>query len=104
MHRMRFEMESKGAHSPRGLADAEIVAEELSLLFDGVQGHAICLVDAAGKVSTWNRGAQRLIGWSEQEAVGSEAAFFYPPDAIVAGKPAEHLAEAVRYGRLEAEE
>ena len=82
----------------------EAVAEELSLLFDGVQGHAICLVDAAGKVSSWNRGAERLIGWSEQEAVGSDAAIFYPPEAIDVGRPAEHLSEAARCGRFEAEE
>ncbi|MBK6411626.1 PAS domain S-box protein [Sphingopyxis sp.] len=90
--------------APRGAVGAEIVAEELSLLFDGVQGHAICLLDATGKVSTWNQGAHRLIGWSEKDAVGSDTAIFYPSDAVDAGKPAEHLAEAARRGRLEAEE
>ncbi len=90
--------------APGGAVGAEVVAEELRLLFEGVQGHAICLFDAAGKVSNWNQGAHRLIGWSEKDAVGSDAAIFYPPEAVDAGKPAEHLAEAARCGRLEAEE
>ncbi|HEY3662071.1 MAG TPA: response regulator [Chthoniobacterales bacterium] len=33
---------------------------------------AIVISDAAGKISYWNRGAERLYGWSREEATGRE--------------------------------
>ena len=85
-------------------AEAALLAEELNLLIDGAQGHAIYLLDAEGRVTIWNKGAERLKGWCEEEVVGKSAAIFYPPDSIASGKPAEDLAIAAREGRFEAED
>lgn len=78
-------------------------AEELSLLIDGAQGHAIYMLDAEGMVTIWNRGAERLKGWSEAEVVGRSAAIFYPADAIADGKPERDLARARSEGKFEEE-
>lgn len=87
--------------SDRNAAD---VAEELNLLIDGAHGHAIYMLDAAGYVTIWNQGAERLKGWSEAEALGQHTSLFYPPDSRASGKPEADLGRACADGRLEEED
>lgn len=77
------------------------LTEELNLLIDGAQDYAIYMLDPDGLVSIWNRGAERLIGWTEAEMVGRSATIFYPSDAVEAGKPAAVLAAARDRGKIE---
>ncbi|WP_231735861.1 MULTISPECIES: PAS domain-containing sensor histidine kinase [unclassified Sphingopyxis] len=101
---MRRRVHESDHRAARRDAEAALVAEELNLLIDGAQGHAIYLLDAEGRVTIWNKGAERLKGWREEEVVGKDAAIFYPPDAVAAGKPGGDLAVAAREGRLEMED
>lgn len=87
----------------RAVAASE-TADELNLLIDGATDHAIYMLDPDGRVTIWNKGAERLMGWSEAEAVGQPIAFFYPPEAVAAGKPAADLDRARQEGRFEEEE
>ena len=57
----------------------------------------------SGRVTIWNRGAERIKGWAEAEIIGRDFAIFYPADDIAAGKPAADLARAHRDGRIEEE-
>jgi two-component system sensor kinase FixL len=82
---------------------ANEVAEELNLLIDGAHGQAIYMLDPEGKVTIWNKGAERLKGWTEDEAVGLHSSVFYPADAVGAGKPQADLALARAEGRLQEE-
>ena len=84
--------------------EAMLAAEELNLLIDGAQGHAIYMLDPTGHVTIWNSGAERLKGWSEGEVIGRHIALFYPSDAVAAGKPAKDLARAMAEGRFEEED
>jgi two-component system sensor kinase FixL len=84
--------------------DAAAIAEELNLLIDGAQGYAIYMLDPAGHVTIWNKGAERLKGWTEREVLGQHAAIFYPADQVVAGKPAADLDRARLVGKLEQED
>ncbi len=102
--RVRARLREGDRHLARRDAEAALLAEELNLLIDGAQGHAIYLLDAKGQVTIWNKGAERLKGWCEEEVVGKNAAIFYPPDSIASGKPAEDLTIAAREGRFEAED
>ena len=77
--------------------------ETLRLLVDGVQDYAIFMLDGAGRVSTWNSGAERIKGYRAEEIIGQHFSRFYPPDAVVAGRPARLLALAARDGRVEDE-
>ncbi|MBO9376140.1 PAS domain S-box protein [Sphingomonas histidinilytica] len=87
----------------RAVAASE-TADELNLLIDGATDYAIYMLDPEGRVTIWNKGAERLMGWSEAEAVGQPIAFFYPPEAVAAGKPAADLDRARSEGRFEEEE
>src|SRR5437763_438722 len=71
------------------------------ILVEGVRDYAIFMLDGAGRVLTWNAGAQRLKGYRAEDIIGKHFACFYPKDAVEAGKPARLLALAARDGRAE---
>ncbi|MBX3743688.1 MAG: PAS domain S-box protein [Verrucomicrobiae bacterium] len=50
----------------------ERVREQAALL--AAAQDAICVTDLEGRIRYWNRGAERLFGWSAEEAVGQMAA------------------------------
>src|SRR2546421_2835825 len=84
-------------------APARDTAHSFRLLVDGVRDYAIFMLDGAGRVLTWNTGAQRLKGYRAEEIIGKHFSCFYPADAVQAGKPARLLALAARDGRVEDE-
>ncbi|MGY4397927.1 two-component system sensor kinase FixL [Sphingomonas sp. UYAg733] len=80
-----------------------ILAEELGLLIDGATNYAIYMLDPQGHVTIWNRGAERIKGWTQAEIVGRHFSVFYQLRDIAADKPAADLARAAAEGRLEEE-
>jgi two-component system sensor kinase FixL len=104
LQKTRVRMALTEGRAARKAAETAIIAQELNLLIDGAQGYAIYLLDAEGKVSIWNHGAHRLIGWPAGEVIGQDSAVFYPADAIAAGKPAADLAQAARENQFATEE
>ncbi|MFA5990561.1 MAG: PAS domain S-box protein [Sphingomonas sp.] len=90
-------------HSARRARRTRDLVDELNLMIDGATGWAMFMLDAAGCVSFWNKGAERLTGWSEAEILGRPAALFYPLGAIAAGEPDVDLAAARATGRLDEE-
>ncbi len=80
---------------------SRVIAEELNLLIDGTQDYAIYMLDRDGRVTIWNQGAERLIGWSEEEMVGQSAALFYPSDSVEAGRPEADLDAARGQNKIE---
>jgi two-component system, LuxR family, sensor kinase FixL len=80
-----------------------MLAEELSLLIDGATTYAIYMLDKQGSVTIWNLGAERMLGWTEDEVIGVNFSIFYPPDDELARKPAEDLVTAKKFGKLEEE-
>ena len=75
--------------------------EHFSLLVAGVRDHAILMLDTDGCVVSWNAGAQRIEGYTADQIIGRSHAVFYPPEDVVVGAPARHLAGAVASGRLQ---
>src|SRR3954471_2579881 len=73
------------------------------LLVASVREYAIFALDAEGRVSSWNVGAERLKGYKHEEILGRHFSAFYPPEDIAAGKPARVLADAQRDGSVQDE-
>jgi two-component system sensor kinase FixL len=80
-----------------------VMAEELGLLIDGATSYAIYMLDPQGCVTIWNRGAERIKGWTEAEIIGRNFELFYLPDDVATGKPSSDLARASEQGRVEEE-
>ena len=78
-------------------------ADAYRLLIEGIVDYAIFVVDPAGYVMTWSRGAERLKGYRENEIVGQHFSILYTPEDVAAGKPERELAEARAHGRTEDE-
>src|SRR5215469_1249801 len=82
----------------RRLKDSEA---NLQALVDAVQDYAIFRLDPHGRVTTWNRGAQRIKGYSAPDILGRNFACFYLREDVASGKPEYQLHQAVRHGRFE---
>ncbi|HEU4352385.1 MAG TPA: PAS domain S-box protein, partial [Burkholderiales bacterium] len=77
--------------------------EQLRLLVSSITDYAIYLLDTAGRVASWNAGAERIKGYRAAEIVGRHFSLFYPPEERAAGTPERALAAAAREGRFEGE-
>ncbi|MGE0665009.1 MAG: PAS domain S-box protein [Sphingomonadales bacterium] len=77
--------------------------EQFRLLVQGVSDYAIYMLDAAGVVSNWNLGAQRIKGYQPDEIVGRHFSKFYTEADRLAGEPQRALETAERQGRFERE-
>jgi PAS domain S-box-containing protein len=76
---------------------------ELRLLVEGVTDYALFMLDPNGIVTNWNAGAQRIKGYTPEEAIGSHFSRFYTEQDRAAGVPGRALYTAVAEGRHEAE-
>ncbi|WP_290055850.1 PAS domain-containing sensor histidine kinase [Amycolatopsis solani] len=77
--------------------------ERFRLLVQSVVDYAIFVLDPAGRISSWNAGAERIKGYSAEEIIGQHFSVFYPAEDVAAGKPAWELEVAAAEGRLEDE-
>jgi len=82
------------AERERALRDNE---ERLRLIIDGVKDYGIFALDSHGHVTTWNVGAERIKGYTEQEILGQHFSVFYLPEECPA-HPDMALREATRDG------
>ncbi len=77
--------------------------ERFRLLIDSVKEYAIFMLDANGRVATWNAGAERIKGWRADEIVGKPISVFYTAEEAQSGKAEKELAVALNEGRFEEE-
>ncbi|CRM58577.1 ATP-binding protein [Pseudomonas sp. 58 R 12] len=82
------------AERERALRENE---ERLRLIIDGVKDYGIFALDTAGHVTSWNAGAERIKGYTEEEILGQHFSVFYLPQECPQ-HPAMALAEATRNG------
>jgi PAS domain S-box-containing protein len=75
--------------------------ERLRLLIGQVVDYAIIGLDPQGVIQTWNLGAERLKGYTAEEAIGRSFAMFYPEENRRAGLPMHLLGVARETGRVE---
>ncbi|HYF60103.1 MAG TPA: PAS domain S-box protein [Burkholderiaceae bacterium] len=78
-------------------------ATRLRLLVDAVVDYAIYMLDATGRVASWNAGARRIKGWTAEEILGQHVSRFHTDEDRRAGLPERALETAAREGRFETE-
>ncbi|WP_223451484.1 MULTISPECIES: PAS domain-containing sensor histidine kinase [unclassified Pseudomonas] len=96
------------AKIPRDLTDRKMAEEVLKqseqqfrLLVQSVTDYAIYMLDADGRLTNWNPGAQRIKGYLPEEVIGQHFSMFYTPEDRAAGEPKRTLDIAIREGRFE---
>jgi PAS domain S-box-containing protein len=79
------------------------IANRYEMLIQGVVDYAIYMLDPDGRVASWNPGAEKIKGYSEDEILGEHFSRFYTPEDRAAGVPERALRTAVETGRFTAE-
>jgi PAS domain S-box-containing protein len=88
----------------RAAVDALRASEErFRLLVAGVVDYAIFMLDPEGRIASWNAGAERIKGYTSDEALGQHFRIFYSPEAQAQRHPERELEEAAADGRYEEE-
>ncbi|HEX3765949.1 MAG TPA: PAS domain S-box protein [Kofleriaceae bacterium] len=72
-------------------------------LVESVKDYAIFLLDAEGRVRSWNAGAKLIKQYDREEILGQHISRFYTEVDRAAHRPARLLATAAREGRVEDE-
>ena len=84
----------------RALYESE---QRFRMLVEGIRDCAIYMLDANGRVTNWNSGAQLIKGYTANEIVGQHFSRFYTEEDRAAGEPARALETALREGKYERE-
>ncbi len=88
----------------RQAEDALLLSEQRERhMVVSVRDYAIYMLDATGRVVSWNRGAEQIKGYRAAEILGQHFSRFFIPEDIAAGRPAAVLQAAAAEGRYEEE-
>ena len=80
--------------------DKKVVLEMLhKRMIAEIQDYAIILMDVDGTILTWNKGAQSIKGYKEEEIVGQNFRIFYLPRDREEKLPEKLIDLAIKEGR-----
>jgi PAS domain S-box-containing protein len=77
--------------------------ERFRWLVEGAHDYALYMLDPDGRIASWNRGAQRLKGYAEEEVLGRSYGMFYTEEDVRRLAPRQALDRAVAEGVYESE-
>jgi two-component system CheB/CheR fusion protein len=87
---------SEQKHAAEALRSSE---ERLRLMVESATDYAIFSTDLERRITIWNSGAERLLGYSEAEAMGCKADMIFTPGDRAAGAPEHESQTALAQGR-----
>jgi PAS domain S-box-containing protein len=83
--------------------DSARQAKIAKLVLDNAEDFAIFTTSLDNRITSWNVGAERLLGWGEAEIMGEDACLIFTPEDLAAGACDAELATARAQGRAEDE-
>ena len=72
--------------------------ERLRLVIEGAKDHVIFTTDSGGIITSWSAGAEEILGWSANEALGQSASMIFTEKDRAQGADVRELAGATREG------
>jgi PAS domain S-box-containing protein len=73
--------------------------ERYHKMIEEVEDYAMLSMDKSGVIQNWNRGAEKIKGYKEEEIVGKNFRVFYLPEDQQRGLPDQLIAEATERGK-----
>lgn len=73
--------------------------DRLHLTMESVTDYAILTMDTEGRFSSWNVGAERIFGYTEEEILGQHSAIIFTPEDRAAGAHEAEIRTAREEGR-----
>lgn len=73
--------------------------EQLKLVVEGAKDFAMFTIDPSGNVLSWNKGAERLLRFSEKEIIGKNFSVFFTPEDVKNSMPELELKTVLETGQ-----
>ena len=77
--------------------------ERFRLLVESVRDYAIFTLDSNGYITSWNSGAENILGYQEAKIIGQHGSCIFTPEDIRNGEDKKELQTAVAEGKAEDE-
>ncbi len=77
--------------------------ERFHLLLENVKDYAIFFLDAERRITRWNLGAERILGYQEAEILGQSGSIIFTPEDREQGEDKQEIDKAEAEGRAENE-
>ena len=74
------------------------MSEQLRLLVEGAKDYAIIMLDSQRRITEWNPGAERVMGYREAEVLGRRVDVVYTPEDREGGVPEREMRRASERG------
>jgi PAS domain S-box-containing protein len=82
----------------KALAMRHTEAERSRLIIESAVDYAIVSIDLQGRVTSWNPGAERILGWSAAEMRGAELSCIFTPEDTAGGRMQKEMNDALCWG------
>lgn len=73
--------------------------ERLHAIIESAVDYAIITADFQDRITGWNKGATRMLGWTQAEALGRPCRMIFTPEDCAAGVPQAEMRKALQEGR-----
>jgi two-component system cell cycle sensor histidine kinase/response regulator CckA len=100
---MRRETREMRKSMDEGNARVQRVEEDSRLVYENIVDYAIFMVDPEGRISSWNPGAEKVLGYPEEEIIGRDVRILFTPEDVVSGESEKEIKSALEAGRAEDE-
>ena len=68
-------------------------------IVNSLQDYCVITADKDGKITSWNAGAENILGYVEKEIIGKNAAIIFTPEDIRKNAPQKEMTTALAQGR-----
>ena len=75
------------------------LAERFRVLVESAGDVCSFFVSPDGRITIWNKGAERMLGWTEKDIIDQSAAILFTPDDRAMGVPEREIRKAASTGR-----
>lgn len=77
--------------------------DRLRVTLDSIEDYAIFTTSLNGQIESWNRGAEKILGYRKNEIMGQHIGIIFTPEDRAGGEPEKEMIKANREGRAEDE-
>jgi PAS domain S-box-containing protein len=77
--------------------------ERFRLLAESLTGYSLIILDLDRRIVEWNPGAEAILGYTAEEAIGLSGDILFTPEDQAAGEPQKEADYALAHGRAEDE-
>ena len=93
------ELETRSAELAARNSALSAQIEQTSLILGSATDHAIITLNLGGRITGWNTGAERLLGYPAAKALGRSADIMFTPEDRASGVLVDELCRALDEGR-----